>query len=342
MSPVKPLIVAISLTFFATVIVQAQSSTPVPAAIGGSDMAAASSVSHSWYRLLPAATKAAKGIPPSALSNKKLSSSVPTLPQPGFYPADLVNHGGAVVTSADQNPVYLNCSSGPASCWGSPATFLKNLNSSAFIHLTDQYVGTTANFRYPLGQSVSISQSFQSNGFSTVLGQNDILSIVHAAAVKLSIASPYGNIIHVFLPSGIDTCIDLTTYCYSPDYPPTFVFCAYHGSALFSDIGHILYTVEPYQNVPGCQTASPSPNGLLVDSTASVLSHETFETITDPDGDAWWSDVSLIERGAEIGDICEPVGNGMGQFLNPTFIVNGRKYKIQLEYSNKYHACTHL
>jgi hypothetical protein len=79
-----------------------------------------------------------------------------------------------------------------------------------------------------------------------------------------------------------------------------------------------------------------------VDSTASVLSHETFETITDPDGGAWWSDVSLIERGAEIGDICEPVGNSMGQFLNPTFIVNGRKYKIQLEYSNKYHACTHL
>src|SRR6266404_4656205 len=113
MSPVKPLIVAISLTFFATAIVQAQSSTPVSAAIGGSDMAAASSVSHSWYRLLPAATKAARSIPPGALSNKKLSS-IPTLPQPGFYPADLVNHGGAVVTSADQNPVYLNCSSGPA------------------------------------------------------------------------------------------------------------------------------------------------------------------------------------------------------------------------------------
>src|SRR5258707_5060791 len=96
-----------------------------------------------------------------------------------------------------------------------------------------------------------------------------------------------------------------------------------------------------YQNVTGCQVASPSPNGSLVDSTASVLSHETFETITDPDLDAWWSDVSLIEQGAEIGDICEPVGNGAGQFLDPTFIVGGKNYKIPLEYSNKFHGCTH-
>ena len=50
----------------------------------------------------------------------------------------------------------------------------------------------------------------------------------------------------------------------------------------------------------------------------------------DPDLNAWWSDVSLIEQGAEIGDICEPVGNGMGQFLDPVFPVNGKSYKIQL------------
>jgi hypothetical protein len=337
MSPVKPLIVAISLTFFATVILQAQSTTPLPAAIGGSDMAAASSVSHSWYRIFPAATKAAKNIPPSARSNKKLAS-ISTLPKPGFYPADLVNHGGPVVTSATHHPVYFDCPAGPASCWGSPATFLKNLNASAFIHLSDQYVGTTANFRYPVGQSASINQTLQTN----VLGQNDILSIVHAAAVKLSITNSYSDIIHVFLPNGIDTCFDLTPYCYSPDYPPTFAFCAYHGSVFFNDIGHILYTVQPYQNVPGCQVASPSPNGALVDSTASTLSHEVFETITDPDFSAWWSDFSLIEQGEEIGDICEPVGNFNGQFLAPVFIVNGKNYKLQLEYSNKYHACTHL
>ena len=196
---------------------------------------------------------------------------------------------------------------------------------------------TTATLRYPVGGTVSINRTLQTN----VLDQNDILSIVHAAAVKLSIQSGYSNIVHVFLPRGIDTCFDLTSICYSPDNPSSFFFCAYHGAVVFNDIGHILFSVEPYQNVPGCQVATPTPNGDLVDSTASVLSHEFFETITDPDLDAWWSEASLIERGAEIGDICEPIVNGSAQFLDPVFLVNGKNYKIQLEYSNKFHACTH-
>jgi hypothetical protein len=314
----------------------AQSTTVSQTSIAASDMAAASSATNSWYRISPANTKAAKNIPPSALSNK-VQKSVPSLPSPGFYPADLVYHGGPVVPSAKNDLVYFDCPAGPTACWGNPATFLTNLNKSAFIHLSDQYVGTTANFRYPVGKTLKVNQTLQTN----VLDQNEILSIVHAAAVSFSVPSGYSHIIHVFLPKGIDTCFDLTSICYSPDNPPSFAFCAYHGSVMFSDIGHILFTVEPYQNVPGCQVASPSPNGLLVDSTASVLSHEFFETITDPDGDAWFSDVSLIELGAEIGDVCEPIGNGAAQFLDPVFVVGGQNYKLQPEYANKFHGCTH-
>jgi hypothetical protein len=242
-----------------------------------------------------------------------------------------------VVPAAEHHLVYFDCPSGPAVCWGNPATFLTNLNDGAFIHLSDQYVGTTASYRYPVGSAISVNETLQTN----VLGQNDLLAIIHSAAVNLSVQGEYKDIIHLFLPKGVDTCFDLTSICYSPDYPPSFVFCAYHGSVVFSDIGHIMFTIEPYQNVPGCQVASPSPNGQLADSTASVLSHETFETITDPDGSAWWSQVSLVEMGAEIGDICEPIGNAMNQFMNPVFVVNGKNYKIQLEYSNTYHACTH-
>jgi hypothetical protein len=336
MSVCKALFASVSMIVFAASFVHAQSSATLQTAIGGSDIAAASSVIHNWYRIQPAATAAAKNLPASMLSNKKMVSKA-ALPQPGFFPADLVYHGGPVVASAEHDLVYFDCPAGPTACWGNPAAFLRNLNSSSLIHVTDQYVGTTTSYRYPVGGSVAIHQTLQTN----VVGQNEILSIVHAAAVKLSVQSGYGNIVHVFLPRGIDTCFDLTSICYSPDNPSSFFFCAYHGSVLFNDIGHILYTVEPYQNVPGCQSATPTPNGVLVDSTASVLSHETIETITDPDLNAWWSDISLIEQGAEIGDICEPVGNGMGQFLDPVFPVNGKNYKIQLEYSNKFHGCTH-
>lgn len=335
MSISKTLLTFLSVLVFTAGITYAQSGA-LHTTIQGSDIASATSVTSTWYRIFPAATKAARNLPPSALSNKSVSS-IPSLPQPGFYPGDLVNHGGPVVPSAEHNLVYFDCPAGPVKCWGDPAAFLNRLNDSAFIHLSDQYVGTTANFRYPVGHSVSINETLQTN----VLGLNDILSILHAAAVKLSIPSGYGHIVHLFLPQGVDTCFDLTSICYSPDNPASFAFCAYHGSVVFNDIGHILFSVEPYQNVPGCQTATPTPNGPLVDSTASVLSHETFETITDPDGNAWWSDVSLIEFGAEIGDVCEPIGNSNAQFLDPVFVVGGKNYKIQLEYSNKFHGCTH-
>jgi hypothetical protein len=42
----------------------------------------------------------------------------------------------------------------------------------------------------------------------------------------------------------------------------------------------------------------PSPNGALIDSTADVLSHELFETITDPNLSAWYNRKSLPLFGA--------------------------------------------
>ena len=328
---------SLCLLMFATGSIQSQSGGTAETSISGFDQAAATSAApNSVYRILPAATPAAKKLSRNLLTNKKLTAKA-ALPQAGFYPADLSYHGGPVVTNAEHDLVYFDCPAGPATWWGNPAVFLKDLNHSVFIHLTDQYVGTSANLRYPVGGAVAINQSLQTN----VLGQNEILSIVHAGATKLSVQNSYSNILHVFLPRGVDTCFDLTSICYSPDNPSSFFFCAYHGAVWFNDIGHILFTVEPYQNVPGCQVATPTPNGDLVDSTASVLSHETFETITDPDLNAWWSQASLIEWGAEIGDICEPIVNSGSQFLDPVFLINGKNYKIQLEYSNKFHACTH-
>ncbi|HLZ91655.1 MAG TPA: hypothetical protein VKQ28_08060 [Candidatus Acidoferrum sp.] len=260
-------------------------------------------------------------------SEPETSFSVPTVPgvpAPGFYPADLSdpNHG-KVLPSAVSNSVYVNC---PASCWGTPAAFLARFNYSNFMHITDEYVGSTANHRYPQGAATSINTTLPAK-----LTATNILQLVHAAAHVHG--SGYGHIYHIFLRSGVDVCTS-TNVCYSPDNFSTFVFCAYHGGVDFKDIGHVLYTVEPYQNVQGCSVAQPSPNGPLVDSTSSTLSHELIEIVTDPDGDAWFAQNSLIEYGAEIGDICE---NPFGQY--GAFSIDGKLYAIQPEYSNKFHAC---
>ncbi len=108
-------------------------------------------------------------------------------------------------------------------------------------------------------------------------------------------------------------------------------FCAFHASVDFTDIGHVLFSLEPYPNVPGCSVAKPSPNGRLIDSTADVLSHELIETITDPDGDAWWILNNLLLLGAEIGDVCKNY-----KFSYASSSLNQKLYQIQPEYSNQY------
>jgi hypothetical protein len=163
------------------------------------------------------------------------------------------------------------------------------------------------------------------------------VGLVHAAG---SLAGGgLGNVFNIFIPPGVDTCFAGNTSCFSPDHPSTFAFCAFHASVIFSDIGLVLFTVEPETGVPGCASQQPSPNGIVADSVDDTLSHETFETITDPRGNAFRARSSLDLRGAEIGDVCQPVGNNQAQFLVPTFRVNGHPYAIQLEYSNRGHGC---
>lgn len=251
---------------------------------------------------------------------------VPVIPPPGFYPSDLTNpDNGQVLTSAESNPLYVNCLPG---CWGHPAAFLRHLSKSGFIHVVDQYVGSTAHRRYKLGEGGQLSYPV-----FAPLSDNDLLNIVHAGARSLG-NKPYYNVFHVFLPKGTDVCISGTSECYSPDNPATFAFCAFHASVNFSDVGQVLFTVEPYQDVPGCSVAQPSPNSALVDSTANTLSHELIETITDPDGTAWVARNSLVAYGEEMADLCVTPFGQYGKVL-----VGGKHYAIQPEYSNKLHGC---
>jgi hypothetical protein len=256
------------------------------------------------------------------------AASVPAVPAPGYYPADLSNPGnGPVVTTAKSHPVYVNCA---ANCWGNPADFLDHVDDSDFMHITDQYIGSTANDRYKEGTASSITFPV-----FAPLTDNDILQIAHAGAKAHG--SGYGHLYHIFLPKGVDVCFTGTPVCYSPDNLATFVFCAYHGSVDFKDLGHVLYSVEPFQDVTGCSITQPSPNGSLIDSTSSTLAHELIETITDPDGTAWIALNSLGVFGEEIGDLCvNPFGN------EATTVLAGKPYEIQQMYSNKFHACANV
>jgi hypothetical protein len=98
--------------------------------------------------------------------------------------------------------------------------------------------------------------------------------------------------------------------------------------------------------VGGCVLSPPPggyPNGELADSTNSTLSHELFETITDPFGGlgqaAWIGNSSAREDGQEIGDECQGAFDNFGEVVPTYILVRGRTYQTQLEYSNARHGC---
>lgn len=302
--------------------------TTRPMTVGAADRAAAASASG--YSVHPLGLSNVNRQAMWITGNPKHShepSELPVIPPPGYYPGDVSNPGnGPTVETAATHGLYVNC---PARCWGKPSNFLHDLFRSDMIKVTDYYTGSSQNKRYSVGIGGLVTGQLPHTLYDA-----DILAIAHLGAAALG--TGYDHIYHIYLPPGQDVCVTGTSplECYSPDNLTTFFFCAYHSSVDFSDIGHVLYTVEPYQNVNGCSVVQPSPNGPLVDSTADVLSHETFETITDPDGTSWLNNFSLDLFGAEIADECQNFDFGYGSVT-----LNGTKYEIQPEYANLLHGC---
>jgi hypothetical protein len=352
--------------------VQAASHTPLSVTVTAADQKAAEGASATPIRLL--AVKGPNGVAaqttrfPGAVQNRSAgdaASSDPSFVQSGVrYTGDVTYLGGAVIAGAQQHVIYLlpNGSCPIATCWGDPEGFLADLSKSRFVHLADQYVGASGPDRYPVGQSSSLSfaapRNFSSG--STPLTDADMQAAVHAVA-KASGQTGYGHIYHVLLPQGADVCTD-TTYsnCYAPDSGAQWLFCGYHGSVDFTDIGHVVYAVEPYQDVstPTVFTAKPgtcavqpnTPNGTLVDSTDNLLSRLTFGTITDPDGSGWVNATDLVFFNTEISDECtfadavlqNPATGNFEDvfFFVDVFRVASHRYGLLPIYDNAHHACT--
>ena len=276
------------------------------------------------------------------------------------YPGDLQYHGGPVVRSAKEYLIYVNMATNGtcntvATCWGDPQGFLQDLGNSNFIHVVDQYVGARDGDRYrPSGEAIELTYPATSPHTGTSeYSDLDMQTIVYYVTTVLGLPSGYHAIYDIFLPPGQDECAG-PGVCYSPDDPATFYFCAYHGTSELP-AGPTLYTVEPYQNVGGCSVRPNTPNGSLVDSTNNVLSHETIETITDPNvagawPTGWWNELNNGMFGQEIGDECsfllitpppprvpEPTSS---VYFDPSNVsLNGHRYAIQPEYSNSAHGC---
>ena len=235
---------------------------------------------------------------------------------------DLTNHGGPSMSSAQSYNILVNASD--ESPWGGLISQGENdLNNSNMINILTQYTGSGTG-------SYGVAGDYTVNyDTSTQLSDQDIYNIVYQVAQQTG-QTGYGAMYHVFLQSGVSQCSQNAGGCYAQNGG----YCAYHGNTDFSDIGHVIYSTEGYQDIQGCSVGSGSPNGSLADSTLSTLSHEMFEAFTDPDipgNIAWYSDGN-----GEIGDLCAPAA---GVSTAPVTL-GANNYQIQSEYDNNVHDCS--
>jgi len=244
-------------------------------------------------------------------------------------PFDLTFNGGPVVTHATQWNLYIDCTTTIAGCWGTgaltPKSFLDDYQESSMVELIGQYTHVDPTGRFDKINELAATVPFKKDSVTgtPTMTLGDLFAILHAAPA-FTTKTGYDQIYHVFIPAGVDMCTQPGN-CYSPDNPNSFVFCAFHGAVDFAPHWHVLFTMEPYQFVPGCDLVGQP---RVIDATASTLSHEFTELVTDPDLDAWFNDLT----GNEIGDLCFT-------FRNPEQLAE-HAYVIQEEYSNTVHACT--
>jgi hypothetical protein len=339
------LAIASAVTLLFAIPARAQNSPPSELTIQttAADHAAAMAANLRYRHAHPARNTAGQSLRAQETGERTSSGNASSGYQFGLlkYFGDVTYEGGQVVKSAVSHAIFLQPQTGNqctiATCWGDPEKFLRDIGRSDFIHVVDQYIGLFGSNRYTVGSHATVTYSPQ----STPLLDSDIQAIVHAVAAQ-SGASGYGHIYHVFLPPGQDECFDSTfSVCYSPDNPAAFYFCGYHSSVDFPDIGHVIYTFQPYQDVTGCQVQPGTINGMLVDSADDNLDHELIESITDPDGDAWTNTSSQPYSGLEIADECAFFDSQNIYYSEvPTFLIGAHVYAVQTVYSNEQHACS--
>ncbi len=119
-------------------------------------------------------------------------------------------------------------------------------------------------------------------------------------------------------------------------------FCAYHSSTSYSTTNSTA-SYFPYMliaNVGGCANYDQGavPYGAPVaDAVINSLSHEQFETVSDPAGEGWFDN----SDNSEIGDKCELSFGSPARDGSTVRLANGHGYVLQREWSDAHNACAY-
>jgi hypothetical protein len=211
---------------------------------------------------------------------------------------------------------------------------------STNVYYSDtQYSDGAGKIQYStaFGGSVLDTNPYPASGCTDSVSQTTVClsdAQIQAEVLRVAGAQGWGNgpnkQFFMFTAKNVGSCSDSTSCAFSQ-------YCAYH-SWIGSGASETLYANQPYTDtVPADCDAAAHPNGSEADPTINVVSHEHNETITDPNGNAWYD-----RAGYENGDKCAWFfGTSIGSTSTGAYnqLINGHPYELQEEYSNARRAC---
>lgn len=198
-----------------------------------------------------------------------------------------------------------------------PGSYAIGYNSgSDSIDAADPFPSKAAQCASPAGTAVCLTD---------LQIQNEVDHVVQATGG----ARGLNNLWFVFLPPGVDECLDAGA-C------GTNSFAGYHAVSDVAGHGATIYAVaiDPIIEAPIPPGADPQgyPDAEVA---LDIAAHEVNEAITDPEGNGW-----MDPNGFEVGDKCD-IGPQTGSPLGFASdgspynqVINGHQYLLQEEWAN--------
>jgi len=236
-------------------------------------------------------------------------------------------HGGPVMKGTPNIYIiwYGNWTNGPHAS-DSQATvnlvdaFLDGLNGSGYMRINSTYGDNSGNVT---GNTHRSTQIFDSGSQGTTFNDTGLRNIVSAALNNGSLPRDSNGVYLVLTSSNVN---ESTGFCTQ--------YCGFHTHASLGGVDiKYAFVGNPDRCPSGCEAQTTSPNGNSGgDGIINVITHETEETITDPDLNAWFD-----SSGQEDADKCNfrfgPTSTASnGSKFNQTF--GGHNWLIQMEWEN--------
>jgi hypothetical protein len=220
--------------------------------------------------------------------------------------SNLTYQGGPVMTAAT-NVYYIWYGSQWDSASKSVLTTLgQNIGGSPHFNInTTYYNGSGTHVQNVVHYAGTATNS---GTYGTRLTDSNILSVVTSAISSGALPLDANGVYFVLTDKTVTATSGFCTQ-----------YCGWHSNASYSgkDIKYSFVGNPETQCPSGCGVNAPTLNGTPgADAMASIFTHELEESVTDPDGNAWYS----LSSGMENGDKCA------WNFGTTSTASNGAKY----------------